>query len=214
MSTAFTKSSDGRLGVSALADLRDALVEEKQRLERLLCRVERALRSAGVTADIGRANKAAARSGDYYYYHNYLTAGARCASEAAVRDMAPRPSPLDRIKGVLGTTADLRVANGNLSADRIAKLYGIALSQLAAWLGRTKQAVSKTPDADSLQNALSYFEHVARLRLVTKSDAEFRKWLRTPRGSLENASPLEILANGEWQAVADYVDNILTGTPG
>jgi len=85
---------------------------------------------------------------------------------------------------------------------------------LAGWLGRTKQAVTKTPDADSLQNALSYFEHVARLRLVTKRDAEFRKWLRTPRASLENASPLEVLAKGEWQAVADYVDDILTGTPG
>jgi hypothetical protein len=190
MGTAFTKPSDGGMGVSELAGLRDVLVEEKQRLERLLGRVERALRSAGATQDTGRAKK------------------------ASVRDMAPRTGPLDRVKGVLGTTADLRVANGNLSADRVAKLYGIALSQLAVWLGRTKQAVSKTPDADSLQNALSYFEHVARLRLVAKNDAEFRKWLRTPRGSLENASPLEVLAKGEWQAVADYVDDILTGTPG
>lgn len=190
MSTALTKSSSGGLGVGELAGLRGALVEEKRRLERLLCRVERALRSAGVAADTGGATK------------------------EAPLDKDPRPGPFDRIKGVLGATTDLRVANGNLSADRVAKLYGITLSQLAGWLGRTKQAVSKTPDADSLQSALSYFEHVARLRLVTKNDAEFRKWLRTPRGSLENASPLEVLAKGEWQAVADYVDNILTGTPG
>jgi len=214
MSTAFTKSSEGGLGVSELAGLRDVLVEEKQRLERLLGRVERALRSAGVREDTGPASKAAARGGDFYYYYNYVTGHTGRASSAGVRDTAPRPSPLDRVKGVLGTTADLRVANGNLSADRIAKLYGIPLSQLAVWLGRTKQAVSKTPDADSLQNALSYFEHVARLRLATKSDAEFRKWLRTPCGSLENASPLEVLAKGQWQAMADHVDDILTGTPG
>jgi hypothetical protein len=214
MSTASTKPSRGGPGVDELAGLRDVLVGEKQRLERLLGRVERALLSAGVREDAGSANKAAARGGDFYYCYNYATGHTGRASRAGVRDAAPRPSPLDRVKGVRGTTADLRVANGNLSADRIAKLYGISLSQLAVWLGRTKQAVSKTPDADSLQNALSYFERVARLRLMLKGDAEFRKWLRTPCGSLENASPLEALAKGQWQPMADYVDDILTGMPG
>jgi hypothetical protein len=190
MSTTLAKTPKPGLDIAELANLRDVLVEEKRRLERLLSRVDEVLRGAGAKAGMGRPGK------------------------AALRETAPRPSPLDQVKGVLAATSDLRVANGNLSADRVAKLYGIPLSQLAVWLGRTKQAVSKTPDADSLQNALSYFEHVARLRLLTKSDAEFRKWLRTPQESLENASSLEVLAKGEWQAVADYVDDILTGTPG
>ena len=77
-----------------------------------------------------------------------------------------------------------------------------------------KQAVSKTPDADSLQQTLGYFERVARLRLVTKSDAEFRKWLRMPHPEVDGKNPLELLAKGEWQAVADFVDDILIGTPG
>jgi hypothetical protein len=63
---------------------------------------------------------------------------------------AVRPSPLDQVKGITTATADLREGNGNLSAVRVAKLYGVSLSQLAGWLGRTKQAVSKTPDADSV----------------------------------------------------------------
>ena len=96
---------------------------------------------------------------------------------------------------------------------RVAKLYNVSLSQLAEWLGRTKQAMSKTPDADSLQDALGYFERVARLRLITKDDGEFRKWLRTPHELLDNARPLELMAKGEWQAMADYVDDMLTGAP-
>lgn len=124
-----------------------------------------------------------------------------------------RPSPLDQMKSVTTATADLREGNGNLSAVRMAKLYGVSVSRLAGWLGRTKQAVSKTPDADSLQDALGYFERVARLRLITKDDGEFRKWLRTPHELLDDASPLEVMAKGEWQAMADYVDDMLTGAP-
>lgn len=123
-----------------------------------------------------------------------------------------RRSPLDQVKAVVESTADLREANGNLSAARVAKVFGVSLSQLAGWLGRSKQAVSKTPDADSLQDALGYFERVARIRLVTMDDAEFRKWLRTPHDLLGDASPLDMLANGGWQAMADYVDDVLTGS--
>ena len=124
----------------------------------------------------------------------------------------PRPSPLDRVNEVIAATADLRVANGNLSAERMAKLYGTSLSQLSDWLGRTRQAVNKTPDADSLQEVLGFFERVARLRVIVSAEG-FRKWLRTPQEPLHNKSPLELLAKGEWQVVADYVDDALSGAP-
>ena len=137
-----------------------------------------------------------------------VLAGASMGSEKQ-----PRPSPLDDVKAVMAATAELRVANGNLSADRIAKLYGISLSQLADWLGRTRQAVAKTPDADSLQEPLGYFERVARLTAVMSADG-FRKWLRMPHRDVAAKNPLELMATGEWQAMADYVDDILTGTPG
>jgi hypothetical protein len=89
----------------------------------------------------------------------------------------------------------------------------VSLNQLAAWLGRSRQAVTKTPDADSLQPALNFFERVARLRLALKSDADFRKWLRTPQDLLENAAPLQLMAKGNWQVMADFVDDALTGAP-
>lgn len=175
---------------SELASLLAQLSEQKSQIERLLARVEEVLRGAG---PVGKAKET-------------VPAGRAVAP--------PRQSPLDQVKGVLETTADLREANGNLSAARVAKVFGVSVSQLAGWLGRTKQAVSKTPDADSLQDALGYFERVARLRLLTKSDAEFRKWLRMPHELLDNAPPLELLAKGQWQALADWVEGILTGAPG
>jgi hypothetical protein len=174
-----------------LSDLRDLLVEERKRVDHLLQRVEKALQN-------GKRRRAQADDEPQ-------------PSEAVP---APRPSPLDKIKGVVAATTDLRVSNGNISAERVAKLYGVSLSQLAKWLDRSRQTVSKTPDADSLQNALSYFERVARLRMITKGDAEFRKWLRTPHDLLDNAPPLELMAKGEWQALVDYVEDILTGSPG
>ncbi len=173
-----------------LASLLTQLSEQKGQIERLLARVEEVLRGAG---PIAKAQPAA-------------LAGRTVAS--------PRQSPLDQVKGVLEATADLREPNGNLSAVRVAKVLGVSVSQLAGWLGRTKQAVSKTPDADSLQDALGYFERVARLRLLTRNDAEFRKWLRMPHELLDNATPLELLAKGEWQTLADWVEGILTGDLG
>lgn len=174
-----------------MASLLTQLNEKKGQVERLLERVEKVLRGMPASGKAGRA-----------------------AESAGSVVAPPRKSPLDQVKAVVESTADLREANGNLSAVRVAKVFGVSLSQLAGWLGRTKQAVSKTPDADSLQEALAYFERVARLRLVTKGDAELRKWLRMPHDLLDNAPPLELMAKGEWQALVDYVEDILTGTPG
>jgi hypothetical protein len=183
-----TKALQSGAGTGEVASLLAQLSEEKSRLEQLLARVEEVLRSA-------------------------RTARSRC-ERAVARELAPpRKSPLDDVKAVVEATAHLREVNGNLSATRIAKVFGVSLSQLARWLGRSKQSLSKTPDADSLQAALAYLERVARLRLVTGSDANFRKWLRMPNELLGNASPLEVLEKGQWQAMADYVADALTGAP-
>jgi hypothetical protein len=133
--------------------------------------------------------------------------------EAKIETAPPRTSPLDRIKEVAESAQDLRAPSGNISAERVATLYGVSVSQLAAWLGRSRQAVTKTPDADSLQPGLSFFERVARLRLVLKNDAAFRKWLRTPQKSLHEASPLALMAKGQGQVITDLVEDMLTGAP-
>jgi hypothetical protein len=132
--------------------------------------------------------------------------------DAKMKIAPPRPSPLDQVKEVLQATQDLRVANGKLSAAAVADAFGLKLSQLAKWLGRTRQALNKTPDADSLQDELAFFERVARLRALVPKD-EFLKWLRMPNAKLDNKKPLELLASGRRQVMADLVDDMLTGTP-
>lgn len=125
----------------------------------------------------------------------------------------PRSSPLDEVKGVVSATSDLRVENGNLSAVEIARVLGLSVNALAQILGRTRQALTKTPDADSLQNELSFFERIARLRTVLSDDAEFRKWLRMPHAELNGERPLRWIERKRWQALADLVDDMLTGAP-
>ena len=123
-----------------------------------------------------------------------------------------RPSPLDDVKAIVEATGDLRVSNGKLSAAAIASVFGVTLSRLANWLGRTRQRLNKTPDADSLQDDLSLFERVARLRAIVPKDG-FLKWLRIPNAELDDKRPLDLLASGERQVVADLVDDMLTGAP-
>jgi hypothetical protein len=173
-----------------LVSLLNQLNQQKTEIERLLGRVEDVLRGAA------------------------FSGGTRRAQFAAPLEPQERESPLDQMKAVMESTSDLREANGNLSAARVAKVFGVSLGQLAGWLGRTKQALSKTPDADSLQEALVYFERVARLRMITNGDPNFRKWLRIPHELLDNAPPLKLLAKRQWQVLADYVEDILTGNPG
>ncbi|MDD2708069.1 MAG: DUF2384 domain-containing protein [Verrucomicrobiae bacterium] len=123
----------------------------------------------------------------------------------------PRASPLDRVKIIMAASGDLRVPNGNLSSEAIAKLYGISMNMLSTWLGRTRQALNKTPDADSLQNDLGFFERIARLRTALNDDDEFRKWLRMQNPELNHETPIQWIEHKRWQPLADFVDDMLTG---
>jgi Protein of unknown function (DUF2384) len=124
----------------------------------------------------------------------------------------PQPSVLDKMQKVLDTTKDLRSDRGNLSAKLISDLYEIPTTQLARWLGKTKQTLFKTPDADSVQAGLEYFERIARLR-VAVSDADFRKWLKTANPLLDDKTPLELIFSRKGQVVADLVADMITGRP-
>ena len=110
----------------------------------------------------------------------------------------PRESPLDRIPAVTASTDVLRDFAGALSVIRVARVYGVICGQLSRWLG----AQSKT--------VLEYFERVARLVTVL-SEAEFRQWLRTPNPNLGQDTPLAWLERRRWQALAHFVDDMLTG---
>jgi len=122
------------------------------------------------------------------------------------------PDPLGKIKALLGATAGLRGRSGRLSASRVAEAYGLSLSELSKLLGRSKQTVSKTPDAASLQEPLRPFERAARLRALLDSN-EFRHWLNASNDELEGNTPIEIIRSGRPEVVATLAEDMLTGRP-
>jgi hypothetical protein len=138
----------------------------------------------------------------------------KAASSSAQREaIAPRPSPLDQVRSIVAATKHLRGPSGNLSAPAVAQLFGVSVSKLAKWLHRSRQSLNKSPEADSLQQELSYFERIARLGAVLDDPNDFRKWLRMPNLELDGQTPMQLLDQGRWQVVADLVDDMLTGNP-
>ena len=121
------------------------------------------------------------------------------------------PDALGQLKGALAVTADLRAPSGRLSAEKVARLFGLSTSEVAQLAGKTRQAVSKTDDADSLQPTLRPFERIARLRAALGDDG-FRAWLNQPLAGLDG-SPLELVRAGNAETVAELVEDLLTGSP-
>ncbi len=120
--------------------------------------------------------------------------------------------PLCEIRSIIGATADLRTASGRLSAARVADAFGLSVAEVAKLLGKTRQAISKTEDASSLQKGLRHFERIARLKAVLSVE-DFRKWLNMPRPELDELAPLDVVREGKASRVADLAEHMLTGVP-
>jgi len=138
----------------------------------------------------------------------------RATSSSVQREaITQRPSPLDQVRSVVAATKSLRAPSGKLSAPAVARLFGVSVSKLAKWLHRSRQSLNKSPEADSLQQQLSYFERIARLGAVLDAPNDFRKWLRMANKELEGRTPLQLLDEGRWEVLADLVEDMLTGSP-
>jgi hypothetical protein len=132
---------------------------------------------------------------------------------AKLRSTWEEEDPLSDWKALVRAGRDLRAASGRLDARKIAGVFGIPQSQIARLTGKSRQALSKTPDAPALQRKLAAFEKVARLRALF-DDEQFRAWLNTPNDHLENGmTPVEFLKAGGVKQLGDLVGNMLTGSP-
>ncbi len=134
------------------------------------------------------------------------------ASRERAVQTTERPDHLGKLKRVIEATEDLRQNSGKLSANNVASVFGLSVAELAALIGRTRQALSKTPDANSLHPLLQPFERVARLRAVLSKE-EFRQWLHLANDDLEGRTPLELIRLGKVAVVAELVEDMLTGSP-
>jgi hypothetical protein len=124
----------------------------------------------------------------------------------------PDDDPLGRSKSVIAATAPLRAASGRLSARRVAAVFGLSVAELARVLGKSRQALAKTDDAESSQAGLSSFARIARLRAVLPDD-DFRAWLHLPNEELEGRTPSVVIRHGNPEVVADLAEDMLSGSP-
>jgi hypothetical protein len=123
---------------------------------------------------------------------------------------AAQQDPLGKVKRVIAATADLRAPSGRLSAQKVAEALGLSVAELSALMGRNRQTVSKTDDAESLQAALRPFERIARLRSALPG-ADFRSWLNMANEQLDELCPLDVVRQGNAEAVANLAENMLLG---
>jgi hypothetical protein len=119
---------------------------------------------------------------------------------------------LAKVKRVIAATSDLHASSGKLSATKVAEAFGLSVADLAALIGRSRQAVSKTPDSDFVQPLLGPFERVARLR-ARLSTEDFRTWLHLTNEQLGKRTPLDLIRDGRVAVVADLAEDMLTGSP-
>jgi hypothetical protein len=121
--------------------------------------------------------------------------------------------PLGDIREVMQATKSLRSSSGRLSARAVANAFGLSVSRLAKLLRRSRQSLSKTDDAESIQSDLQPFARAARLRANLTED-EFRSWLQFPNPLLGESRPVDLISDGRVDVVADLAEDMLTGSPG
>jgi len=135
--------------------------------------------------------------------------------EAMTKVLASRhkTDPLAQVRSVIESSQILRASNGRLDAKKIAKVFGMSLSELAGQINVSKQSMSKTPDSLALQPKLREYERIARLR-TELSDVEFKIWLNTPNDNLEDGdAPIGYLKEGASASLAAFAENMMTGAP-
>ncbi len=112
------------------------------------------------------------------------------------------------------TLPHLHASNGRLDAQAVSALYGISLAALSRALGRSEQAVHKTPNSPRIQPALRVYERIAAMLLrLTGSEIGLRTWMQASHPELEEETPLALLLNGEGEVVADLLEDVLRGEP-
>ncbi len=112
------------------------------------------------------------------------------------------------------TVPHLHAENGRLDARAVSAIYAVPLAALARALGRSEQAVHKTPTAAGIQPALRVYERIAALLLrLTGSETGLRAWMQSSNPELEEETPLNLLLNGEGEVVVNLLVDVLQGAP-
>jgi len=86
--------------------------------------------------------------------------------------------------------------------------------EIGRLIGRNNKAAhGKTPDAQSLQEALQPLADIAMLRSPNFGDEDFRRWLNEPNEHMKNRAPIAWVRKARFVDVAGWVNGIITGQP-
>jgi len=122
--------------------------------------------------------------------------------------------PIGMLPGVIEATQPLRSASGRLDAEKTRDLFGIAETEMAAWLNTTPQLIQSASDAESFQVSLKPFEKIARVLVLNNDPGNFRNWLQTSNDEFAELSPLDIIRTRGPSLVADLVEDLLVNRGG
>jgi len=105
----------------------------------------------------------------------------------------------------------LRSESGRLDAKRIAKRLGVSVAALAQAIGKQRQTVNKTPDADDLQRALAPMARIVSLLEDALAPKELSAWLSSSHAGLGGATPRAEILAGRASRVALMLESALGG---
>jgi hypothetical protein len=105
----------------------------------------------------------------------------------------------------------LRNDNGRLDAKRIAERLGVSVAALAQAIGKQRQTVNKTPDADDLQPALAPMARVISMLDDALAPNELTAWLSSSHAGLGGATPRAEILAGRAARVALMLESALGG---
>jgi response regulator RpfG family c-di-GMP phosphodiesterase len=104
--------------------------------------------------------------------------------------------------------------SGRLDAKRTASVFGMTLADVARSIGKSLQAVHRTPDSKSLQSALFPYERIASaITQISSADNALKIWLNTPNDAFPGKLPVELITEGRAGLLADLLEDVLLGHP-
>jgi DNA-binding response OmpR family regulator len=103
---------------------------------------------------------------------------------------------------------------GRIAADKVAEHMSVPLKQLAQAVGANYTTVHKTPAAESLQGTLKPVKRSLEIlhELIRDPMAE-RAWLNSSHPDLGMRTPLQVILEGNAEALSTILENALEGIP-
>lgn len=101
---------------------------------------------------------------------------------------------------------------GFVDYHKLQKNLHIKVKTLASAIGKTTRAIEKNPHSENIQEGLRKIVYIiALLRKMLESGTEILIWLKAPNPDFDDSSPMDVIAQGEIDAVIDYLADIRKG---